>query len=424
MPNAIRSLTPFPVEVLLLVAENVPRPDLAQLSRVNTTFHQAAVKALYTHVPVVVLDAKQPSNTHYRPAFNKPEYARHVKCLDVPVFPLPCCEVLETFPELPSLEVIRLNDQYSHKHATGEEELCPLPADLRVRTVVLRYPAGLMAGYEVPRKLLERSEHLVVFVDLDHDFRNRFGRFGSIVETLQCEIPECTRNLTIVLKPTSAAEWEYRTVSTLLRICDRTTETLFNVSFEEMLSLSIVLADDAFSSATRDTIVKDVSKSREAAKVKAEDSDAHEYPDLKILLLSEFLSKEEYAYALTPDEVKDYVRISATHEEGKSTLSKVLAEARDASTKHSRFTERQETGSASLGREYDDFDDGEIYADIFGLGDHDEDEDEFFDEDDYADDWYEEYRRTGDVPMWVLGETLDDDDDAFFNEDSDDLDCY
>lgn len=387
MPSSDPVISPFPAEVLMHIAEDVARPDLARLLRVNSFFHQAFIKALYTRVPAVVVQNRPKGTLHKRPPFKLPQYAQHVRCLEVPVWPSSCCRVPSKLPRLPALEVISLEPALVHgkgsaRNASAATEFCPLPSTLRAKTVVIRYPFLYDGGNDVSENLMNDETQFVVFLDVaGGDGQN--PAFGELLDIVDFEIPELVRDLTIVLKPSTEPAWKFLTVSTLVRLCDHFEDANFH-TFSELRSLTFVLGDEAFSTASRDAILADVRTTlRSIRQTFLEGGEPiGTYPDtyeIKILLLPEFLALKDYGPVMSADEAAGYMRLSEKHTDFDKDIQDVIRRSKEASASHIRQLDNMFGGANSSneslgddgGYDYDDpewFEGEESYVAPWGSG--------------------------------------------------------
>lgn len=118
MTQGLRASSPFaalPAALIATIASHATSSDIARLLRVNSLFHKACVKVLYTQVADIVFAdtppdgdprRRRPCYVHLRPPLDNVTYAQHVRCLDVRAHPEACCD----HPPftLPNLEVLRL----------------------------------------------------------------------------------------------------------------------------------------------------------------------------------------------------------------------------------------------------------------------------------------------------------------------------
>lgn len=399
-------LTPFPAEVLLHIAADLSsRTDLARLLRVNSFFHQALVKTLYTRVPSVVIQSQNKGFAHRRPPLKLPAYAKHVRCLSAPVWPAACCRLPFKLPYLPSLEVLILEAALPHGQATPRfptetEPLCPLPLTLKPKTVVMRYPFLYDGGSRFPADLLTESAELVVFFNIAGAVVDDYGTpsFGVLLDIVDFEVPESVYNLTIVLEPSTRKHWKFYTVAILIRLCDHYTEgSIF--PFEYLRSLTFVFGDEAFSGASRDAILENVrTELRENVQKAAADPDFEPRArpfELNILLLPEFLAFKSYNLVMSTDEAAQYMLASKgqQHSDTGKDVHDVIARARQASEDHIR----------QLRGPYEE-NDSENEHDV----DYDEYEPEFLDEEDLwlggaHDGWLwtsDDYESDGELAWW------------------------
>ncbi|EJT47290.1 hypothetical protein A1Q1_03919 [Trichosporon asahii var. asahii CBS 2479] len=365
MSPADSVLTVFPIEVLQHIAVELDRPDLARLLRINSFFHQAFVTSLYTRVPSVVIQNLDPGSAHRRPPLRLPAYARHARCLSVPVWPASCCRLPSKLPHLPSLGVIILEAALPHGHGivrlpTEEETLCPLPPTLKPKTVVMRYPFIYDGGAQFPAGLLTESTELVAFLNLSGGIDDQPGAlsFGTLLDIVDFEIPESVYNMTIVLDPSTRSDWKFFNVATLIRLCDHYTEgSIF--PFENLLSLTFVLGDGSFASSSRDAILENVrSELRENVHKAAADPDFEPRArpfEINIMLLHEFLASKKYSHVLSKEETAQYLLApsSLKHVDTGGDVQDVIGRAREASAEHILQMHGQMEGDES-GSEGDD----------------------------------------------------------------------
>lgn len=98
-------LSPFPAEVLLMMAEYLPNNDLAALVRVNSFFHRTFVPDLYRCVEAM-RPSTDSSTAAYPPLANE-AYSRHVRAINVrPHDPADCAAVADH--EILHLQLVRL----------------------------------------------------------------------------------------------------------------------------------------------------------------------------------------------------------------------------------------------------------------------------------------------------------------------------
>lgn len=364
MSTADPVLTPFPTEVLLHIAADVGKPDLARLLRVNSFFHQVFIKPLYAHVPVVVIKQGK-TEDHCRPPLASPEYAQHVRCIDVPVIPRPCCRAPTGQPVLPSLQVINL---VAEPHGKGEDhrKFCPPPVGLQAKTVVIRRPLIWDTARHFTAGLLGDTTQLVLFLSsTDHAGGNshKLPTFGKLLDILDLEIPSCTRNLTIVLAPSTDPDWKQSTVSTLIRAFDHLGYHTDFVS-TQLHSLTFVLGEVAFAASSRDVILAEVRKTHremiafdnvikflQNGGIDSETSSDQTAPkccDINILLLDEFLNSKGYGPVISAEDAAEWLRVSfqRQHVDTGADIDDVISRARDASADHiSRVLDGEDDGA-------------------------------------------------------------------------------
>lgn len=369
MSTADKILTPFPAEVLLHIVAVIDRADLATLLLVNTFFHQALVKSLYKRVPSVVIQKLGNGFAHRRPPLKSPAYAQHVRCLSVPVWPVSCCRLPFKLPHLASLEVLILEAALPHgrgmvRPPTEEEPLCPLPTTLRPKTVVMRYPFLYDGGAQFPTELLTESTELVAFFNVPGGINGESdaSSFGTLLDIVDFEVPEGVYNLTIVLDPSTQSDWKFFTVATLIRLCDHYSEgSIF--PFENLLSLTFVLGDGSFSSASRDLLLDNVgTQLRENVQKATANPDfepRHRPFDINILMLSEFLASKKYNLVLSNDEAAQYLLApeALQHTDTGKDIQDVIVRAREASAEQFRHLQRQYEGEESESEDDEEYDD-------------------------------------------------------------------
>lgn len=373
MSTADPVLTPLPTEVLLHIAADLDKPDLARLLRINSFFHHVFIKPLYAHVPLVVIKQGKTEDRHCRPHLASPVYAQHVRSIDVPIFPFPCCRVLPDLPILPSLSVINLTDvPHGEINPLG---MCGYPTTLRAKSVVIRYPFIYKAAEQFPTSLLlnEGTQLVVLLGSAGPSGGNsqRLPTFGRLLDILDLEIPDCIR-LTFVLAPSTDPDWKQTAVSTLIRAFDHLGYHTDFVS-TQLHSLTFVLGDVAFAASSRDVILAEVRKTHremiafdkvikllENGGIDSETSSeetASKCCDINILLLDEFLNSKDYGPVISTEDAAEWLRDSFQwqHLDTGADIDDVISRARDASADHiSRVLDGEDDG-AYAGNDSDDW---------------------------------------------------------------------
>lgn len=151
-------LSPFPAEVLLVIAEHLDAPGLAALLRVNSFFHAAFLEALYESVEAV----RRAGPAAY-PPLGEQGFRRLVRCLNVRPHAPAACAAAPDYGTL-QLKVVRVylaSDRFNdllHEAAPAEEDIvelapCRFLEHVRADTLVI----AETALWPVPSRAMLRS---------------------------------------------------------------------------------------------------------------------------------------------------------------------------------------------------------------------------------------------------------------------------
>lgn len=204
------ALSPIPLELVIQIASQVARPDLARLLRVNTFFHKACVKLLYTEVHDVAAFNTSLGLTYRYPPLQNTCYAEHVRCLEVRAKPHTCCDLPRQ--PLPGLEVLRLEYRGLNTDVQGVPRFISAAAAYDAQTLVICSPSTLREDAAPASDIASKldSAHLVLL------FREvKLERL--LGATLGTYTPRKRHSLTIVLHFEESQPKQI--IDTLLTLC-------------------------------------------------------------------------------------------------------------------------------------------------------------------------------------------------------------
>lgn len=333
--------TALPPELIIAIASHLPRPDLARLSRVSSFYRSVCVKRLYMEVEDHVIVWPEHGIVHLRPPLNNPDYAKHVRCLQVSARPEGCCR-LPPFT-LPHLDVLRVQfgSQY-HIYGDGAPEFASADA-YTPRTLVMELPndpyfSDFPMSYLTSRM---KSTQLVLLL------RN-FGFADAAVSNFT---PRCTRTVTIVVLLRGRQCTLERLVTALMSICLRlANQDCTPFKYHQLQHVRFVIGGMTLSRACYDQLLRSLLKhikrysyytgpdvpaqyaapdsasttAKDAPRLprgSSEDGTPYDYadrsqrppPTIEILSMDEYLSLGSSRYVLSEDDLKDHREQVAEH---------------------------------------------------------------------------------------------------------------